>query len=388
MKIAAYSVDLSATHSMSKRYELQESLRAWTGNKRPDFEGNSTKTTQILGAAPASSNTQGNESSSLPSSVVAMISEAARTAAQLDIPSQPSVSNEAQAIAEAQDNLENDPILRLIRSMVEMLTGHKITTLSSSAMHKAISVDTPDLPNPNQAVQAQGQAQASPAPIKGYGVEYDRHEVYEETEQTSFQAKGMIRTTDGKEINFNIDLEMSRSYRAESNVSVREGDAVKKDPLVINFGGTAAQLQNQRFSFDLDSDGKAENVPMLAGNSGYLAFDLNGNGKIDSGKELFGATTGNGFTELARLDSDKNGWIDENDLLFDKLRVWLPDGKDGGSLTTLKQRGIGALFLGQQATPFAIKDGGNRELGDVRASGVYVNENGSVGSLQQIDLTV
>jgi hypothetical protein len=46
------------------------------------------------------------------------------------------------------------------------------------------------------------------------------------------------------------------------------------------------------------------------------------------------------------------------------------------------------LYLGQQATPFELKDGAGNELGAVRATGLYLTEDGRAGSLQQIDLVV
>jgi hypothetical protein len=49
---------------------------------------------------------------------------------------------------------------------------------------------------------------------------------------------------------------------------------------------------------------------------------------------------------------------------------------------------VGALYLGNAQTPFALKDGANADLGRVRASGVYLREDGSAGTLQQIDVTV
>ncbi|MBL8480758.1 MAG: VCBS repeat-containing protein, partial [Rhodocyclaceae bacterium] len=39
MKIAASSVDMSASHSYSQTTTRNESLRAWIGDVRPDFEG-------------------------------------------------------------------------------------------------------------------------------------------------------------------------------------------------------------------------------------------------------------------------------------------------------------------------------------------------------------
>ena len=171
-------------------------------------------------------------------------------------------------------------------------------------------------------------------------------------------------------------------------MSLRLGDAVAVDPLVINFDGTAAQLQDLRFAFDLDGDGQTEQVPLLVGNRGYLALDTNQNERIDSGLELFGPDTGNGFTELARHDSDGNGWIDEADPVFHQLRVWTPNADGSGSLQTLEELGVGAVQLTAQATPFALRTADNHSLGAVRSTSIYLRENGSAGTVQQIDLSV
>jgi len=157
---------------------------------------------------------------------------------------------------------------------------------------------------------------------------------------------------------------------------------------VLNFAGTAAQLTDQRFKFDLDSDGKTEDINFVTGGSGFLAFDRNGDGRINDGSELFGARSGDGFAELAALDDDGNGWIDENDAAFDKLRLWSKDAAGEDRLLTLREANVGALSLARVATPFDLKDGGNALLGQIRASGVFLQEDGRAGTMQQVDLTV
>jgi hypothetical protein len=158
---------------------------------------------------------------------------------------------------------------------------------------------------------------------------------------------------------------------------------VLRDPLVLSFDGKASELTDQRQSFDLDSDGKLESIPGLASSSGFLVFDRNGNGKADNGSELFGAKTGNGFAELAGFDMDRNGWIDEGDPVFSQLAIW-----SGDSWSSLAGRGVGALYTGAVDAPFSLKNSANGLLGEIRAAGVYLNESGSVGSLQQVDLAV
>ena len=73
-------------------------------------------------------------------------------------------------------------------------------------------------------------------------------------------------------------------------------------------------MVNTNFSFDLDSDGVKEDIPMIRPGSGFLALDLNKDGIINNGNELFGPHTGDGFVELSSYDKDTNNWIDENDL--------------------------------------------------------------------------
>jgi len=366
VKIASSDLFLGAEHTAVARRERSETLRAWTGQTRPDFEGSR----------------EANDRRLLPSAAVMRISDAARALANAPPPvsAEPVASGEAKAIEAAADAVTNDPFLQLIMSMVEMMTGRPVRVFAASELSQRVQVSSSET--------AQATVAANPDRRAGYGVEYDFHSIYEEAEVTRFAAAGVIRTADGAEISFKLDLTMSRQYREETNVSIRAGDAVRKDPLVINFGGTAAQLSNQRFRFDLDSDGRAEELPLFASGSGYLALDRNNNGRIDSGAELFGPATNSGFAELAAHDQDHNGWIDENDRVFDRLKVWTPVADGPGRLVGLRAAGVGALALAHVASPFELRGSGNADLGAVRAGSVWLSETGGAGSLQEIDLTV
>lgn len=286
--------------------------------------------------------------------------------------------------------IDNDPFLSLVKRMIEKLTGKEVKVFDMDAF----SAGMRHVEIENRQVSESVQAVASGNGRAGWGVEYEMHRLHEEFEQTAFSAAGVVRTADGKEIEFRLDLEMTRYYREESHTSLRGGDAVRKDPLVVNFDGTAVQLAEQagrRFRFDLDGDGQKEDLPLFASGSAYLAMDLNHNGTIDSGKELFGPGSGNGFADLARLDNDGNGWIDENDPRFTELLVWTPAATDTGGddgLRHLADVGIGALGLAHVASPFALRAGDNRDLGLVKSTGLYLTESGKAGSVQEIDLTV
>lgn len=357
MKIDSASYSLSSSHLAASRDEKQESLLFWRGNRRPELES--------------------RESAPTPTVALSATARAALATELQNTTATP--ASEASAIEAAVDAADNDPYLQLIKFMVEMMTGQPIKNLSAKEVSR---IDAPP------AVTDPKAAAHAPAPRAGFGIEYDYHAVHEESEQTRVSAEGVVRTADGREISFKLDLSMTRSHREETSVSFRAGDAVRKDPLVLNFDGTAAQLSDRRFSFDLDGNGSKENLAMLTGGSGYLAIDRNGNGKIDSGRELFGPATNSGFGELSALDSDHNGWIDENDAAFGKLRIWTPDAEGGGTLETLARRGVGALAVAHVASPFELRGAGNGNLGAIKASGVFLAEDGRVGSVQELDLTV
>ena len=65
---------------------------------------------------------------------------------------------------------------------------------------------------------------------------------------------------------------------------------------MLNFGGSAAELTTTRFAFDIDSDGRQDQIAFVGANSGFLALDRNSDGVIGDGRELFGPTTGQGLS--------------------------------------------------------------------------------------------
>jgi hypothetical protein len=216
----------------------------------------------------------------------------------------------------------------------------------------------------------------------------ERQFILQESETTQVVAEGRVLTADGREISFRIALQMSRQYLEVSSQSLQLDAAQRKDPLVLNFAGTAAQLGDQRFEFDLDADGSTESLPVLLRGSGFLVFDRNGNGLADDGSELFGAQSGNGFAELALLDEDGNGWLDAGDSAFADLRIGFVGAQGIERLRSLEQLGVAAIGLAHVDSRFDLRGARNSDLGQVRASGVYLREDGRAGLAQQIDLSV
>lgn len=210
-----------------------------------------------------------------------------------------------------------------------------------------------------------------------------------ESEEAAFSTQGKVVTADGREITFNLDLSMSRSFEEYYETTHTEEMLQMMDPLVINLDNNIAGLSDMKFEFDIDCDGIKDTISMLEGGSGYLALDKNGDGTINDGSELFGTSSGDGFKDLAIYDQDGNGWIDENDDIFDKLLIWSKDADGNDELYTLKEAGVGAICLHKVATDFSLnslKD--NQQNGQIRSTGVFLYENGNVGTMQQLDLAI
>lgn len=209
---------------------------------------------------------------------------------------------------------------------------------------------------------------------------------YAEAEQTSFAANGTVVTSTGKEINFNLELSMSRSFYEQASAVVDFSAVNFTDPLVINLDTDAASVSDQKFYFDLDADGHQEQISRLNAGSGFLALDKNGDGVINDGSELFGAATGNGFAELARYDQDGNGWIDEADEIFNQLLIWQKDENGNDVLRGLGAAGVGAIYLGSAETDFSLNSASdNHTNAAIRQTGMFLYENGNTGTVQQVD---
>ena len=209
---------------------------------------------------------------------------------------------------------------------------------------------------------------------------------FSESEETTFSTTGKVITASGKEIDFDLSLSMSRSF-TEYYEENYESSYALCDPLVINLGTDIASVSDQKFMFDIDADGELDEVSRLSSNCGYLAIDYNNDGIINDGSELFGTKSGNGFLDLSAYDLDGNGWIDEADEIWKSLKIYIQNDDGSESLYSLAQKGVGAIYLGNVSTNYSINDTlSNQTNAVIRNTGIFLYENGNVGTVQHVDL--
>ncbi|WP_449240904.1 hypothetical protein [Desulfoscipio gibsoniae] len=370
MKIQSAAISMSSQHSYNERHVQEESLRIWIGNQRPNSGGQIALSGQLL---------------EIETDVLEISDEAKarllkeRQMLKEQLVSQSNIQRSSGENIVYELSEEDKQKIRIMQSILQALTGKKI---------KFVAPEIIRLSSANTAANYNlpGLTTVTARQSVGWGLEYNYHEAHFEQEQTTFQSTGTIKTADGKEISFSLQINMRRTFASQRDISIIAGNAAAVDPLVINFDGTAPSLTNNKISFDLDNDGQTDQISFLCPGSGFLALDENGDGIINNGGELFGPQSGDGFADLARYDSDGNQWIDENDPIYERLRIWTKDDNGNDVLFALGEKGIGAIYLGNISTPFTLKDSANGLQGQVQRTGIFIKEDGSAGTVQHVDL--
>jgi len=125
-------------------------------------------------------------------------------------------------------------------------------------------------------------------------------------------------------------------------------------PIVVDLSGNGIETTSlaDGVMFDFAGTGNPIQTAWAAPSCGFLVRDLNGNGQIDNGSEMFGNFTvlksgqlaDNGFDALAELDTNGDGTIDQTEAAAAGLMIWQDNNTDGkvdpGELMTFEQAGI------------------------------------------------
>ncbi|HKX49484.1 MAG TPA: calcium-binding protein, partial [Candidatus Binatia bacterium] len=176
-----------------------------------------------------------------------------------------------------------------------------------------------------------------------------------------------------------------------------------QDPLVLDLDGDGLDLTYRSSiskSFDLDANYYAGPTAWVLPDDGFLVRDINGDGKINDGTEMF-SPSGSGFQGLGLLDGNADGVvnaadngladfngdsvIDSSDVLSD-LKVWVDYNQDAitqaSELHSLSEYGIVGLNL--TTTPVGSKVSGNT----VVETASFVRADGTTGMYGEVLLNV
>lgn len=278
--------------------------------------------------------------------------------------------------------------IRLLEKLITWVTGKPFKFDLIGLKDKRMGSEGPKKVRlqKNHSGKKQGQ-QIAPAQMSGWGLRFHHSETTSESEKLDFKASGKVKSSDGREIDFDLNMHMRRETYSSKSIDIQAGQALI-DPIVIQTDSIPPGLADKKIQFDLDLDGSLDEMSVPRDGSGFLVFDRNKNGEIDDGSELFGPQSGHGYSEMRMLDSDNNGWLDENDLEFENLQIWSMDESGEMVLTGLLDANVGAIYLGSVSTEYKLTDSGFDQNGQLRESGVYLKENGGVGSIHEVDILV
>ncbi|MFA6971699.1 MAG: YqiA/YcfP family alpha/beta fold hydrolase, partial [Gallionella sp.] len=140
---------------------------------------------------------------------------------------------------------------------------------------------------------------------------------------------------------------------------------ITRSPLVLDLNGDGVSTiaMSAGVHFDQNNNRFSELSGWVAPSDGLLVRDLNNNGQIDGGGELFGNNTtlasgqkaANGFASLAEVDANLDGTVDSTEATAGGIKIWKDTNQNGitdaGELLTLAQAGVSSLATGYAVTP-------------------------------------
>ena len=179
------------------------------------------------------------------------------------------------------------------------------------------------------------------------------------------------------------NLGSGTSYELQVSVT-----APGTDPIILDLdkNGFAFSPMEQGLMFDINADGHKDQIAWTS-DDGILAYDVDGNGVIDNGSEIFtpdfnGGKFASGVAALASLDTNGDGKIDAGDDAFSKLQVWIDANNNGisdaGELSSLSDHRVTSISL------TADQSGGEEDGQTIFAEGEFTFADGTTGNFVEV----
>ena len=158
-------------------------------------------------------------------------------------------------------------------------------------------------------------------------------------------------------------------------------------PLVLDLnhnGKSSIALNDSIAYFDYDGDGNKEHTAWMEKGDAQLVVDINHDGKINNGSEIFGEYTKlpngsfakDGYEALAQYDTNGDRVIDRKDEAFGNLLLWNDANQNGkseeGELTNIQLSNVTAIYLDREngVTFEQREEAGNTILNETTYKGI------------------
>jgi len=174
-----------------------------------------------------------------------------------------------------------------------------------------------------------------------------------------------------------------------NNLYLLARNFIRRDPLAIDLDGDGIETVgvNAGVLFDHDADAIKTGTGWLKADDAFVVLDRDGNGTIDSGRELFGVDTIVGtepltgraiyavdaFDALKSIDSNGDKLFNSADAQYGNLRLWRDLNQDGISQATelqgLAEAAITSINLTAQKATKTLP-GGNTQILSAAVAGL------------------
>lgn len=166
---------------------------------------------------------------------------------------------------------------------------------------------------------------------------------------------------------YTVDAVQVKAFDAAGNAAVTKNDAsisilstdLMSTPIMLDMNGDGIHTSalSAGMKFDINADGNQETIGWSDGKDALLVHDINHDGQINDGSELFGSATTlsdgsmakDGYEALRDLDSNKDNVIDSQDTAYNELKLWIDANQDGkvddGEMMSLKDAGVESMNL-------------------------------------------
>lgn len=163
---------------------------------------------------------------------------------------------------------------------------------------------------------------------------------------------GDVLTDGGASVGGGVTVQLTFSFEFSATAVAGTDVVQQSDPVTLDLDGDGIELTHHADGarFDITGSGRKASTAFVTGGDAFLAIDRNGNGRIDDGTELFGDQRGaaNGFEELRRLDTNRDGVVDARDADYEALLLFRDNGNgrtEEGELLTLRAGGVASISL-------------------------------------------
>jgi len=167
--------------------------------------------------------------------------------------------------------------------------------------------------------------------------------------------------------NYAVDAVQVKAFDAAGNAAVTKNAAsisilstdLMSTPIMLDLNGDGIHTSSitNGTQFDLDADGNLDQVGWSDGKDAFLVHDINKDGQVNDGSELFGSSTilkdgskaTDGYEALGALDVNKDNVINSQDTAYNELKLWIDANQDGkvddGEMMSLKDAGVESMNL-------------------------------------------